>query len=57
VLPEHTSRFPKRGLDIDRITRIYDEHVNGSRDHTNFLWAVYVFGRWHNNMQERGVLA
>lgn len=43
-------------LDIDVIKRLYDEHTNGARDHTNFLWAVYVFARWHTRMRRRGVL-
>lgn len=43
-------------LDIDTIRGLHDEHTNGTRDHTSFLWAVYVFARWHTRMRQRGIL-
>jgi asparagine synthase (glutamine-hydrolysing) len=43
-------------LNTDIIWQIYKEHINGNRDHTNFLWAVYVFATWYSRMQERGII-
>jgi len=36
---------------------VFDEHVNGNREHSKFLWSVYVFARWHNRMVDSGVLS
>jgi asparagine synthase (glutamine-hydrolysing) len=56
---EFTSTLQETGseiLDRNEIMRIYREHTEGNKDHTNFLWAVYVFSRWHNQMRNRGIL-
>jgi asparagine synthase (glutamine-hydrolysing) len=36
---------------------VFDEHVNGNREHSKFLWSAYVFARWHNRMVDSGVLS
>lgn len=43
-------------VDTEFVWDIYQEHVNGTRDHAYFLWAVYVFLRWHNRMRDQGIL-
>jgi asparagine synthase (glutamine-hydrolysing) len=43
-------------VDTDFVWELYQEHVDGTRDHAHFLWAVYVFLRWHNRMREEGIL-
>jgi asparagine synthase (glutamine-hydrolysing) len=43
-------------VDTDFVWELYREHVEGSRDHAHFLWAVYVFLRWHSRMREEGIL-
>lgn len=43
-------------IDTGFVWDLYREHVNGSRDHAHFLWAVYVFLRWHNRMRDQGIL-
>lgn len=43
-------------VDTGFVWELYREHVHGTRDHAHFLWAVYVFLRWHNQMREQGVL-
>ena len=43
-------------IDTGFVWDLYREHVNGSRDHAHFLWAVYVFLRWHNRMRDQEIL-
>lgn len=43
-------------IDTDFVRELYHEHVEGTRDHSHVLWAVYVFLRWHNQMHEREIL-
>jgi asparagine synthase (glutamine-hydrolysing) len=43
-------------VDTDFVRELYREHVNGARDHAQFLWAVYVFLRWHKRMRKKGIL-
>lgn len=43
-------------INTEFVWKLYREHVDGTRDHAYFLWAVYVFLRWHNRMRERGIL-
>ncbi|UPW02372.1 asparagine synthase (glutamine-hydrolyzing) [Halorussus gelatinilyticus] len=44
-------------LDVPAVLDIFEEHAQGSRDHTRFLWSVYVFARWLQRMRSRGLLA
>lgn len=32
----------------DVVTRLVDEHARGARDHSRQLWALLVFGLWHD---------
>lgn len=43
-------------LDTDAVMDRYAEHAAGRRHHGKFLWAVYVFARWHDRMRRRGVI-
>jgi len=43
-------------IDTEFVCELYSEHVNGSRDHTAFLWAVFVFLKWHEQMRQRGII-
>ena len=43
-------------VDTEFVWELYQEHVDGVHDHAHFLWAVYVFLRWHNRMRDRGIL-
>jgi asparagine synthase (glutamine-hydrolysing) len=43
-------------VDTDFVRELYREHVDGARDHAQFLWAVYVFLRWHKRMRKKGIL-
>jgi asparagine synthase (glutamine-hydrolysing) len=31
------------------VTRLVDEHSRGERDHSRQLWALLIFGLWHEN--------
>jgi asparagine synthase (glutamine-hydrolysing) len=33
-------------LDVDAVTRCWDEHLDGGRDHRHRLWAVLMFEAW-----------
>lgn len=43
-------------VDTAAVETIYDEHVHGSKDHSHFLWAVYVFLKWYDRMDNRDIL-
>jgi asparagine synthase (glutamine-hydrolysing) len=43
-------------IDTEFVWKLYREHTNGLQDHTQFLWTVYVFLRWHKQMCNQGVL-
>ncbi|WP_269073741.1 asparagine synthase (glutamine-hydrolyzing) [Halobacterium sp. KA-6] len=43
-------------IDIDAVMDRFADHTNGRREHGKFLWAVYVFARWHNRMTDKGVI-
>lgn len=43
-------------VDTEFVWELYHEHVDGARDHAHFLWAVYVFLRWHNRMRDQEIL-
>lgn len=38
------------------VKEIYEEHAHGSKDHTHFLWAVYVFIKWFDRMEQDGYI-
>ncbi|MFC7082340.1 asparagine synthase (glutamine-hydrolyzing) [Halorussus caseinilyticus] len=44
-------------FDARAVLDVFEEHVHGARDHTRFLWSVYVFARWLDRMRARGVLS
>jgi asparagine synthase (glutamine-hydrolysing) len=57
--PEFTETVSESETDVvntDFVRELYREHVDGVRDHTQFLWAVYVFLRWHKRMHQKGIL-
>jgi asparagine synthase (glutamine-hydrolysing) len=39
-----------------RIREIYHQHVNGSRDHSKFLWAIFVYLHWKRRMKDEDIL-
>ena len=43
-------------IDESATLALYKEHVNGTGDHSRFLWNVYVFKHWAKRMQEKGIL-
>ena len=43
-------------VDTELVWELYQEHVHGTRDHAHFLWAIYVFLRWHNRMDNEGII-
>jgi asparagine synthase (glutamine-hydrolysing) len=43
-------------IDQDVVETIYKEHTHGSKDHTDFLWAVYIFLKWFDRMQQNGYI-
>jgi asparagine synthase (glutamine-hydrolysing) len=43
-------------LDQQNIRNAYEAHCAGRRERGKFLWAVYVFGKWHRYLRKRGVL-
>jgi asparagine synthase (glutamine-hydrolysing) len=43
-------------LDTGPVRSAYEDHCAGRRERGKFLWAVYVFARWHRRLQRRGVL-
>lgn len=53
---ETLSKSETEMVDTKFVWRLYREHVNGTRDHAHFLWAIYVFLRWHNRMRSEGIL-
>lgn len=38
------------------VKEIYEQHTHGPKDHTHFLWAVYVFIKWFDQMQQDGYI-
>lgn len=43
-------------IDVDEVKDLHNDHVYGTGDHANFLWAVYVFVQWFETMERRGVI-
>jgi asparagine synthase (glutamine-hydrolysing) len=43
-------------LDIDGVMDIYREHVAGDAEHGKFLWTVYVFAIWLEQMRRDDIL-
>jgi len=43
-------------VDSAAVDDIYREHTDGSRDHSRFLWTVYVFLEWLESMRDDGVI-
>lgn len=43
-------------LDEPSVLDVFDEHCTGRRDHSRFLWSVYVFLQWLRRMRSLGVL-
>lgn len=41
-------------LDDRKILNLLDEHASGA-NHTQFLWSVYVFKKWAENLEKWGV--
>ena len=42
-------------VDTRDVMSTFEDHCAGD-DHEKFLWAVYVFARWHDRMVERNVI-
>lgn len=40
------SRFFSNVLDGRKVKQMWDEHLNGSRDHSVFLWGLMMLGMW-----------
>jgi len=43
-------------LDTRAVMAAYEDHCDGRAERGKFLWAVYVFARWHRRLRERGVI-
>lgn len=43
-------------LDNRAVLDAHAEHVRGRRDHSRFLWSVFVFKYWARQLQEEGIL-
>lgn len=39
-------------FNIPRIKEMFKEHLNSKSDHTNFLFLLLTFGRWHKNIAQ-----
>lgn len=46
---------PTALLDGDDVLSVFEQHRDGHRDHTNFLWNVYVYALWAKRMNDRGI--
>lgn len=46
---------PTRLLDTADVHSVYEQHREGHRNYTKFLWNVYVYARWAKRMDDRGV--
>jgi len=44
-------------IDADVVEELHREHSRGSKDHTHFLWSVYVFARWYQNMRREDIIS
>jgi len=48
-------RIRRQGVfEPDAITRLIDQHVDGSRDNSRQLWAMLVFSLWHDRYAGAG---
>jgi asparagine synthase (glutamine-hydrolysing) len=57
--PEFTATVETADTDVvetDVVWDLFQEHTSGTGDHSQFLWSVFVFLRWHGRMRQRGVL-
>jgi asparagine synthase (glutamine-hydrolysing) len=43
-------------VDTSAVMDRFADHKTGTREHGKFLWAVYVFARWHRRMQNQGII-
>jgi asparagine synthase (glutamine-hydrolysing) len=43
-------------VDTRQVRQLFDEHRTGSAERGKFLWAAYIFGRWHNRMCREGII-
>jgi asparagine synthase (glutamine-hydrolysing) len=43
-------------IDAKTVFDAFKDHKAGRGQHSKFLWAVYVFARWHRRMEESGVI-
>ncbi|NHN60107.1 MULTISPECIES: asparagine synthase (glutamine-hydrolyzing) [Halorussus] len=43
-------------LDTAAVLNIFKQHCTGRGEHGKFLWSVYVFAQWHEQMRRQGVL-
>lgn len=39
-------------IDIEAVNKIFNAHLSGTRDYEWFLWALYVFGRWYDDIND-----
>jgi asparagine synthase (glutamine-hydrolysing) len=46
------SSFINQLLNKKQLKRMWKEHQTGSRDHSVFLWGVFMFGLWEKLHQE-----
>lgn len=47
--------LPGEYLDVEAVRESFEAHRRGRVEHGKFLWAVYVFARWHESLRTRGV--
>lgn len=53
---ETVSAIESELIDTKAVMDRFAEHRNGRREHGKYLWSVYVFGRWHNRMKDKGII-
>ena len=39
--------FDPNIFDVQRIEELFKEHLEGKANHTDFLFLLLTFGRWH----------
>jgi len=53
---ETVSSLETNLLDTGAVMDCFADHANDRREYGKFLWSVYVFARWHNRMDDQGVI-
>jgi len=54
---ERTVREVETGLlDTRAVLDAFEAHRRGRREHSKFLWSVYVYKRWARRLTQRGIL-